>query len=210
MSKADVIMPAKDNKLISIGMAKYPNEALMHPRAYAEPSIVFPSPNTTVRAYDDLQLSVAPSSSSTITTTDGSRFDQINQTDPSSIIHRDGSIHGQASADAPIDTNNASRNVDGVRDAAQHPAPRRRGAVARERSTRRRRRRQCRSLRRGAIAPVVYESLDLDLWSDLVGGSISHLPSWPPRSGVVCACWASGFPYFPKEDHGRLVSSSRL
>ena len=35
-------------------------------------------------------------------------------------------------------------------------------------------------------------------------------PPAPVAHGVVCACWASGFPYSPKEDHGRLVSSSRL
>ena len=36
MSKADVVLSQKDNKLLVTGMAKYPNESLMHPRALAE------------------------------------------------------------------------------------------------------------------------------------------------------------------------------
>ena len=76
------------------------------------------------------------------------------------------------------------------------------------RSSRRRRRRQRRSLRRSEVAPVVCESLGLHL--SVRSGWGCRSPVWSPRSGVVCACWASGFPYSPKEDHGRLVSSSRL
>ena len=76
------------------------------------------------------------------------------------------------------------------------------------RSSRRRRRRQRRSLRRSEVAPVVCESLGLHL--SVRSGRGCRSPVWSPRSGVVCACWASGFPYSPKEDHGRLVSSSRL
>ena len=76
------------------------------------------------------------------------------------------------------------------------------------RSSRRRRRRQRRSLRRSEVAPVVCESLGLHL--SVRSGRGCRSPVWSPRSGVVYASWASGFPYSPKEDHGRLVSSSRL
>ena len=76
------------------------------------------------------------------------------------------------------------------------------------RSSRRHRRRRRRSLRRSEIAPVVCESLGLNLSARSGRGWRSPVRS--PRSRVMCACWASGFPYSPKEDHGRLVSSSRL
>ena len=78
------------------------------------------------------------------------------------------------------------------------------------RSSRRRRRRRRRSLRRSEIAPVVCGSLRVPRSGPIgqvrSGMSISRLVS---SSGVVCACWASGFPYSPEKD-GRLVSSSRL
>ena len=56
------------------------------------------------------------------------------------------------------------------------------------RSSRRRRRRRRRSLRRGEIAPVVCESLGLDM--PVRSGRGCRSPVWSPRSGVVCACWA--------------------
>ena len=65
------------------------------------------------------------------------------------------------------------------------------------RSSRRRRRRRCRLLRRSEIAPVVCESLGLGL--SVRSGRGCRSPAWSPRSGVVSACWASGFPYSPKK-----------
>ena len=76
------------------------------------------------------------------------------------------------------------------------------------RSSRRRRRHRRRSLRPSEIAPVVCESLGLDL--SVRSGRGCRSPVWFPRSGVVCACWASGFPYSPKNDHGRRLFFASL
>ena len=114
MSKADVVLSAKDNKLICTGMAKYPNESLMHPRAYAEPSVAMNSPTTTVRAHDD-----QPRSASSAPTSD------VHQTDPSSVIHRDGSISNQSrptTADAAPDAApNAATDIDVLMPNTQMP-----------------------------------------------------------------------------------------
>ena len=76
MSKADVVLSQKDNKLLVTGMAKYPNESLMHPRALAEPSIALNSPNTTVRAHDTATTGTIPVD--TVIGRDGTRRSQSN------------------------------------------------------------------------------------------------------------------------------------
>ena len=52
MSKADVILSARDNKLLVSGMVRYPNELVMHPRAFQDPGVALASPMTSVRHHD--------------------------------------------------------------------------------------------------------------------------------------------------------------
>ena len=49
----DVILSDRDNKLIVTGMAKYPNETIMHPRALMDPGIAMTTPMTSIRHHDD-------------------------------------------------------------------------------------------------------------------------------------------------------------
>ena len=57
MSKADVILSDRNNKLIVTGMAKYPNETIMHPRALMDPGIAMTTPmQVTAVEYNYLSL----------------------------------------------------------------------------------------------------------------------------------------------------------